>query len=130
MKALIVDALASGKGERKATRDAIGAGPRALAGILEVRGIETSIIEVGSILTSGFQRGFNVLLVSGMSGDIPAIRKVVSLWDGGPVLVGGPVTSDPEQALRRTRCDLAVIGEGEETLSDLLDSGLSDGILP
>ena len=130
MKALIVDALASGKGERKATRDAIGAGPRAVAGIFESRDIEASIIEAETILTGDFPSGFNLLLVSGMTGDIPSIRKVVSRWKGGPALIGGPVTSDPEQALRRTGCDLAVIGEGEETLSELLDAGLASGELP
>jgi radical SAM superfamily enzyme YgiQ (UPF0313 family) len=130
VKALIVDALASGKGERKATRDAIGAGPRAIAGIFESRGIETSIIEAETILTEGFPSGFNLLLTSGMTGDISAIRRVVSRWSGGPSLIGGPVTSDPEQALRKTRCDAAVIGEGEETLTELLDAGLSRGELP
>ncbi|MCX6649639.1 MAG: radical SAM protein [Candidatus Bathyarchaeota archaeon] len=130
MKALIVDALASGKGERKATRDAIGAGPRAVAGILESRGIEASILEAETILTGGFPEGFNLLLTSGMTGDIPAIRRVVSHWKGGPTLIGGPVTSDPEQALRKTGCDIAIVGEGEETLSELLDAGLSGGEMP
>jgi radical SAM superfamily enzyme YgiQ (UPF0313 family) len=130
VKALIVDTLASGKGERKATRDAIGAGPRALAGIFEPRGIDVSIIEVETILTGDFPKGFNLLLASGMTGDIPAIRRMVSRWEGGPALIGGPVTSDPEKALRKTDCDLAVIGEGEETLSELLDAGISRGELP
>jgi len=130
VKALIVDALASGKGERKATRDAIGAGPRAIAGIFESRGIEASIIEAETILTGDFPRGFDLLLTSGMTGDIPTIRKVVSRWRGGPALIGGPVTSNPEQALRKTGCEIAVIGEGEETLSSLLDAGLSRGELP
>jgi radical SAM superfamily enzyme YgiQ (UPF0313 family) len=130
VKALIVDALASGKGERKATRDAIGAGPRAITGILESRGIEASIIEAEVILTRGFPRGYNLLLTSGMTGDIPTIRKVVSRWYGSLALIGGPVTSDPEQALRKTGCDIAIVGEGEETLSELLDAGLSGGKSP
>ncbi len=130
VKSLIIDALASGKGERKATRDALGTGPRALAGIFEHMGIEVSIIEAETILTEDFPSEFNLLLISGMTGDIPAIRRVVSRWRGGPALIGGPVTSDPEQALRRTGCDLAVVGEGEETLSELLDAGLVIGELP
>jgi radical SAM superfamily enzyme YgiQ (UPF0313 family) len=130
VKALIVDTLASGKGERKATRDAIGAGPRALAGIFEVRGIDVSIIEAETILMGDFPRGFNLLLMSGMTGDIHAIRRVTSRWEGGPVLIGGPVTSDSEQALRKTGSDIAVVGEGEETLSELLDMRLSNGELP
>jgi hypothetical protein len=83
VKALIVDALASGKGERKATRDAIGAGPRVVAGILESRGIKASIIEAETILAGSFPKGYDLLLTSGMSGDIPAIRRVVSHWKGG-----------------------------------------------
>jgi radical SAM superfamily enzyme YgiQ (UPF0313 family) len=130
VKALIVDALASGKGERKATRDAIGAGPRALAGVLESRGIEASIIEAETIISRELPTGFDLLLVSGMTGDIPSIRKVVSRWKEGLSLVGGPVTSDPEQALRKTGCDIAVVGEGEETLLELLEAGLSRGELP
>jgi tRNA-2-methylthio-N6-dimethylallyladenosine synthase len=130
VKALIVDALASGKGERKATRDAIGAGPRAVAGILESRSVEATITEAETIIGEGLPEGFDILLASGMTGDISAIRKVVSHWKGGPSLIGGPVTSDPEQALRKTGCDLAIVGEGEETLSELLDAGLSRGGLP
>jgi tRNA-2-methylthio-N6-dimethylallyladenosine synthase len=37
---------------------------------------------------------------------------------------------DPEGALRKTGADLAVIGEGERTLSELLGIGLSEGALP
>lgn len=130
MKALIVDALASGKGERRATRDAVGAGPRAVAGVLESSGVEAAIAEAETIIGGGSMGDFDLLLASGMTGDIPAIRKVVSLWGGGPTLVGGPVTSDPEEALRKTGCDLAVVGEGEETLTELLDEGLVRGRIP
>ncbi len=130
MKALIVDALASGKGERKATRDAIGAGPRAIASILESKGVEAVITEAETILTEGYPASFDILLLSGMTGDIPAIRKLASHWKGGVKLIGGPVTSDPKQALTKTGCDVAVVGEGEETLTELLEAGLSNGKLP
>lgn len=129
MKALIVDALASRKGERKASKDVIGAGPRALIGILETRGITASIVEAETIIARGFAESFDLLLVSGMTGDIQAIRKVVSILKGGPVLLGGPVTSDPVQAIGKTGCDFAVIGEGEETLNELLDRGLGQSEL-
>jgi radical SAM superfamily enzyme YgiQ (UPF0313 family) len=130
VKALIIDALASGKGGRKTTRDVIGAGPRAVAGILESKGVETKIIEAETIINGGFPDEFTILLTSGMTGDIPAIRKVVSRWKGGVKLIGGPVTSDPEQALRKTGCDIAIVGEGEETLSELLAEGLARGESP
>jgi radical SAM superfamily enzyme YgiQ (UPF0313 family) len=127
VKALIVDALASRKGERKASKDVIGAGPRTLVGILETRRIAASIVEAETILARGFAESFDLLLVSGMTGDIPAIRKVVSILKGGPVVLGGPVASDPVQAIGKTGCDFAIIGEGEETLNELLDKGLGRG---
>lgn len=130
MKALIIDALASGKGERKATKDAIGAGPRAVAGVLESQNVDVMVVEAEAVLSSGFPAGFDVLLISGMTSDIPAIRKLVSRWGDAPSLVGGPITSDPEQVLRRTECDIAVVGEGEETLTEILDAGLQRGELP
>ncbi|MDP2901373.1 MAG: radical SAM protein [Candidatus Bathyarchaeota archaeon] len=130
MKALIVDALASEKGERKATRDAIGAGTRSVAGVLESRRVDYTVLEAESALEGGLPEGHDLLLVSGMTQDIPAMRKVISKWKGGPTIVGGPVTSDPEQALRRTGSNLAVVGEGEETFIELLQAGLNDGVLP
>ncbi len=130
MKALIIDALASGKGERKATKDVIGAGPRVVAGVLESRNVKVRIVEAETVLKDGFPAGFDILFVSGMTNDIPAIRKLVSRWGDAPSLVGGPITSDPEQALRRTGCNIAIVGEGEETLSEMLDAGLRRGELP
>jgi radical SAM superfamily enzyme YgiQ (UPF0313 family) len=124
VKALVVDALASCKGVRKASKDVIGAGPRALMGLLETRGIKASIVEAETILARGFNESFDLILVSGMTGDIPAIRKVVSALEGGLFVLGGPVTSDPEQAISKTGCDFAVIGEGEETINEFLDKGL------
>ncbi len=129
MKALLVDALASGKGERKSTRDVIGAGPRVVAGILEMRGIETLIIEAEATM-HGLPEGFDALFLSGMTSDIPTMRKVRGFWQEGPVLIGGPATSDPESTIRKLRGDLAVIGEGEETLTELLKLGLNKGVLP
>ncbi len=130
MKALIVDALASEKGKRRATRDAIGAGTRSIAGVLESKHIDYALLDVESMLRGGLPESYDLLLVSGMTQDIPAIRRVVYKWRDGLAIIGGPVTSDPEQALRRTGCDLAVVGEGEETLTELLQKGLNDGVLP
>ena len=128
MKPLIVDALASGRGRRRATRDAIGAGPRAVAGVLEGRGLRPRIAVAGDVLGGRVELGgFDLLLVSGMTADLTAVRRVISRWrrtSPGPVVVGGPVASDPHDALVRARGDLAVIGEGERTLDELLDLGL------
>jgi radical SAM superfamily enzyme YgiQ (UPF0313 family) len=128
LKALIVDALASGKGIRKATRDVIGAGPRTVAGVLETHGHETRITPVELYL--GKRRGYaeyDALLVSGMTSDLQAIQRTVKRWrrsSEGPVLLGGPAASDPERAFSKTGADLAIVGESEETLAELLSMGL------
>ena len=134
MRPLIVDALASGRGRRYATRDAIGAGPRAVAGVLEGRGLNPGIALAEDVL-SGHRDlgGHDVLLLSGMTPDLRAIRRVVSMWraeSDGPALIGGPVASDPVKTLRKCGADLCAIGEGELTLMELLDLGLDEGGLP
>ena len=127
MKALIVDALASGKGTRVATRDVIGAGPRTVAGVLETHGYEARITPVEFYLRQNGDANYDALLVSGMTSDLQAIQRTVKKWrrnSEGPVLLGGPAASDPERALLKTGADLAVVGESEETLAELLSMGL------
>jgi len=131
---LIVDALAAGRGRRTATRDVIGAGPRAVAGVLEGRGLRPRIAVAEVVLEGRVElRAYDLLLVSGMTSDLTAVRRVIARWRAastGPVVVGGPVSSDPRDALVRARGDVAVIGEGEQTLEELLDLGLDRGRLP
>jgi len=130
VKALVVDALASGRGERHATRDAIGAGPRAVVGVLGKAGVDARIVEAEATLRDGLPEGYDLLFLSGMTSDLISMRKVASLWRDGPILVGGPATADPEQALRKTGGEVAIVGEGERTILDLLKGGLSDGVVP
>lgn len=134
MKPLIVDALASGRGKRLATRDAIGAGPRSVGGVLENIGLKPRIALAEAVLEGNEDlNSYDMLLLSGMTPDMKAIRRVASMWrsdSDGPVLIGGPAASDPEKALRRGRADLCVTGEGELTLMELLDLGLDQGRLP
>jgi len=117
-----------------ATRDAIGAGARAVAGVLEERGLRPRIAVAEAVLEGSVDlRDHDLLLVSGMTADLTAVRRVVSRWrkaSAGPVVVGGPITSEPADALVRARGDLAVIGEGEQTLEELLELGLDRGRLP
>lgn len=129
MKALIVDALASGKGTRRATRDVIGAGPRTVAGVLEATGHEARITPVESFLRATDPADSDALLVSAMTSDLQAVQRTIRKWrrgSGGPVLLGGPAASDPERVLPKTGADLAVIGESEETLAELLFLGLDE----
>ena len=122
----MVDALASGKGERISTRDAIGAGPRAVAGVLEAHGYETRILQVEALLREGrYPDGYDALFITGMTSDLAAVQKAAKLWKrDGPIIVGGPVASEPERVLGRTNATAAVMGEGEATLGEMLKAGL------
>jgi len=134
VKPLIVDALASGKGVKHSTHDVIGAGPRAVAGVLEAKGLDTDIQPVEQFLKEGPRsEAYDVLFISGMTSDMTAIRKAVKKWRkirGGPVIIGGPAASEPIKVLRRTGGDIAITGEGEYTLAELLEGGLIDGRTP
>lgn len=131
MKPLIVDTLASGKGTRLTTRDVIGAGPRTVAGVLEKHGFNPDISPVERFLGKKFNvKDYEVLMVSGMSPDMSAIQRVVRKWrknSQGTVIIGGPATSEPERVLSKTGADIAVIGEGEETIHELIDADAFNG---
>ena len=133
VKPLIVDALASGKGIRHSTRDVIGAGPRAVAGVLEVRGFNPEIIPVEEYLNQETASKYDSLFISGMSSDIQAIQRSIRKWRKtakGLVIIGGPVSSEPSRILRKTSGDIAVTGEGELTILELLENGVTEGRLP
>ncbi|MBT7915632.1 B12-binding domain-containing radical SAM protein [Candidatus Bathyarchaeota archaeon] len=131
MKPLIVDTLASGKGTRLTTRDVIGAGPRTVAGVLEKHGMEPTIVPVEKFLRGKNEiKGFDVILISGMTPDISAMGKTIRKWrrgNNGSVIIGGPASSEPERVLKRTGADIAITGEGEMTLSELIDLGALHG---
>jgi radical SAM superfamily enzyme YgiQ (UPF0313 family) len=117
-----------------ATRDVIGAGPRSLAGVLEERDIESRITVVEDVLKGIVElEKYDLLLVSGMTSDLTAVRRSILRWrrtSAGLAVVGGPIASDPRHALVRARGDIAVFGEGEQTLLELLDIGLDRGKMP
>jgi radical SAM superfamily enzyme YgiQ (UPF0313 family) len=133
VRPLIVDALAFGRGKRQATRDVIGAGPRSIAGVLESSGIEPRIAPVEEALGRAFNpSAYDLLMVSGMTSDLRTIRRMVARWrksSEGPALIGGPVASDAK-VLRKVDADIAVTGEGEFTLLELLNLGLNEGTVP
>jgi len=133
VRPLIVDALASGKGKRLATRDVIGSGPRAVAGVLERLGMEPRIVTAETMLKEGLElANHDLLLVSGMTSDLRSVRRIVSDWrkqSDVPTLIGGPIASDPG-ILEKVSAHIAVTGEAEITLSELMDSGLSRGFFP
>ena len=133
MKPLIVDTLASGKGVRHSTRDVIGAGPRTVAGVLESKGLNPDLLTVMDFIETDISTVYDILFISGMTSDLQAIQKVVRKWRRqikGPVVIGGPAASEPERVLRRTGGDIAVTGEGEYAILELLRAGLFDGVVP
>ena len=134
MEVLVVDALGAGRGRRVATVDVLGAGPRTVVGVFERHGIYPRIATAAQILTdSSLLDGVSLLLISAMSVDLPSARRLVRLWRRerrGPVLVGGPLASNSYDAITRVGASIAVIGEGEKTLEDLIRLGLGKGELP
>jgi radical SAM superfamily enzyme YgiQ (UPF0313 family) len=132
VKPLIVDVLGTRENKRIIKRDTIGSGPRYVAGILEEYNFEPKIATFETYRKTKFT-DYDILLVSGMTTDLSTIRRIIKRWKNEskqPVLIGGPVTSDPIKSIQKTRADIGVIGEGEKTLRDLLDNGLKDAILP
>ncbi len=132
---IIVDALASERGVKRFTRDVIGAGPRTVAGVLEQLGFECRISNSERVLRDQtFLSDFDVLMCSGMTMDIPSMRKIVNLWrkvnEDRIAIAGGPVAADPYRLLRKTGYDLVVISECEGTLEELLETVLSEGQMP
>ncbi len=124
---LILDALAAGEGKRLSSLDVIGAGPRAIAGLLEMFNVPYKIMRIEDYLRSKW-RGFDVLLVSAMSMDEPAVNKAVRMFKG-PKILGGPITSELS-VVGKLNFDLGVWGEGELALEMLLKKGLSSGFIP
>ncbi|MDF1538836.1 MAG: radical SAM protein [Candidatus Thorarchaeota archaeon] len=125
---LIVDALSAGTGLRRSSRDSIGCGPRTIAGIFEKHGIMCKILRVESLLeTPSKVRRFDHLAVSAMTMDLPVVKQVFTIWRKNrsrrKILLGGPIASDPMGVLKEIKPDVLVIGEGEETLDELIQEG-------
>ncbi len=118
---MLVDCLARGSDlRRKATLDAVGIGPRLVAGILEEHGHEVDIIQCEeAVRAPGALRGYEVLMVSGMSTDVNSMLRVVSRWRGGPAVAGGPSFVDWSTLLHKG-FDYVVWGEGEGSLPQLM----------
>jgi radical SAM superfamily enzyme YgiQ (UPF0313 family) len=128
---LIVDALSAGRGKRTASRDSIGCGPRAIAGVFEKHDLRCSISRIEDVLDGrGKTRSADHLAVSAMSMDTASVKQLLALWrrkhSSGRVLLGGPIASDASRLLKELRPDVVIIGEGEETLDELIVSDYLD----
>jgi len=126
LKALIVDVLGAHEEGRKATLDVIGAGPRSIASVLRKKGVDVDLIPYERIDQVEIGR-YDILLVSAMTSDLPVSKKIVEKWNkfNKVSIAGGPIACDPIDPLIRAKFRICVIGEGEETLSELIDSGFN-----
>ncbi len=133
-RALIVDMLARGAGKRLSTIDVVGAGPRAVAGVLEQAGVEVSLMVGEQALRFKEKlKEYDLLLVSGMTSDLPGVKKIVKIWRdvcrNKPIIAGGPIWSK-SSILLETGVDIIVLGEAEATLEELMyKAGLKDGLI-
>jgi len=122
VKVLLIDALAANDGTRRFTRDAIGAGPRMISGILENEQIETKIIRAEEFLEKREKfEDVELFFISGMSVDVVAVEKVLKKIrkNAKPIVLGGPIASDIDTIIHLSP-DFAVVGEGENILSELI----------
>lgn len=128
-KVLIVDCLGRVKGKRLSTVDIIGAGPRAVAGVLEKHKMYCTVkpIDEYERILRKFKE-YDALFISAMTPDRPAVVKIVKAWrriSKGPIVLGGPIVFGLEN-LKKLDFDIAVYGEAEKTLEELLEKGLRD----
>ena len=136
VKALIVDCLGRGAGRRLSTVDVIGAGPRTVAGVLEKNGIYVRLVTFeGFVKNKMYAKKYDILLISAMSTDRGAVDKTIKFWRKNEdkrktIILGGPIAFGLRD-LEKLDFDIAVYGEGEKTLDELLlKTSLGDGEQP
>lgn len=122
-KILVLDANARGKGIRYATLDVIGIGPRIIVSILKSFGFYVQLEPYEKIThNKSILNEFDVLAISFMVSDFPAVRKIINIWrsmNNGLVVLGGPGTLDTNR-LSTLNFDIAFKGEAEITLLKIL----------
>ncbi len=131
MSTLIIDALAANEGRRRFSRDAIGVGPRLLAGICLKNKLDSHIARVEDIIEGkmGSQiYEYNKILISAMSVDKIAVERVLNKIRKenaeSLIILGGPILSEPE-FLFRNKINIGVAGEGEWILDELIKKDFS-----
>ena len=123
MEILLVDALAAGGGTRRSALDVIGAGPRTIAGIFERNNVPYRIVRVEDVLRKPPRE--EVVMVSAMTMDYGAAKRVSRLFRSSFKVLGGPITCDPS-VVSRLGYELGVFGEGEEAVNSLIKLGLRE----
>jgi radical SAM superfamily enzyme YgiQ (UPF0313 family) len=128
IRLLIIDALTAGEGKRIYTRDFIGAGPRTVAGFIEMvsdNRIQSTIMRAEDFLgqmDTKLCEQYQILGISAMTMDEKITMKVVQRWKlvntntkKTLILLGGPITADLN-ILKRIPIDVICIGEAEISL--------------
>ncbi len=124
MEVVIVDALGRGsRRKRVVTIDAIGAGPRTVAGVLEKLGISVDLYPAESIFEAkDLLKKYDILMISAMSIDEVTVKYIIKIWrrnnDKKPAIIGGPIVSDTNSVLR-VNSDLGLYGEAEPIIESL-----------
>ena len=114
---------------RRHLGDVIGAGPRTVAGILESYGYEVHILEP-ELHGSALAKKADIVMFSGMLTDLKVIKKLSRRFKHKLQVIGGPVTNQWELVLSRTNAKIAVVGEAEETLRELIESDFNPKGIP
>ena len=124
MRAIVIDVLARVHGKRMVTVDVIGAGPRAVAGLLEHVGVKAEIrpLEVVEKRLVDLKE-YDVAFVSGMTVDLEAAAKALRLWRKScgmsPIVAGGPMFYEYRKLIA-FGYDIVVMGEAEPVIPSLI----------
>lgn len=119
-KVLVVDVTARGSGRRLSTLDVIGVGPRLVTALLKSHGANVELLPYERVIGGVVElQDYDVLALSFMASDVGAVNKVLRLWRGGLVMLGGPGTLD-EGAMKAIPFHVAVVGEAEVPIGELM----------
>ena len=130
-RVLLVDCAGRPLGYRVATLDVIGFGTLLIAGVLKNRNIDVDLLvfEKYQKIAHTDPLDYAALLATGFTQDEPTLREAVRIWKrkhpDRPAIVGGPAAARPRRVLA-FGYDVAVIGEGEAALEDLIAAGFPE----
>ncbi|HIC99476.1 MAG TPA: hypothetical protein EYP08_07600, partial [Pyrodictiaceae archaeon] len=124
MRAIVIDVLARVHGKRMVTVDVIGAGPRAVAGLLEHVGVKAEICPLEVVEKRLVDlKEYDVAFVSGMTVDLEAAAKALRLWRKScgmsPIVAGGPMFYEYRKLIA-FGYDIVVMGEAEPVIPSLI----------
>ncbi len=125
IEALVIDAFAE---NRRDLNIQIGVGPRLIATVIEETGIMCDLVWFKSVEENPeILKDYDIILVSGFT----ASREIVSdllelIHNVNPCaikIIGGPIVFDPDDYFSHSGFDMAIVGEAEQTIKELIESG-------